>query len=74
MQRSGLIKLIESRDAKLASRLKQSIDQTQTSARALPEQLNNALADPAGRSKIKAVISGSERSAVLLKQAAEKLS
>jgi predicted lipoprotein len=74
LQRSGLIRLIDSRDATLASELKQSLDEAQASARALPEQLNNALTDPAGRQQIEAVMAGSDRTVELLKQAAARLS
>jgi predicted lipoprotein len=74
LQRSGLIQLIASRDAQLARSLQGAMDEAQTSARALPEQLNTAINDPAGRSKIEAVMANSERTVALLKQAAARLS
>ena len=74
LQRSSLIQLLASRDAKLASSLQQALDEAQASARALPEQLNTAINDPAGRSKIEAVMASSERTVALLKQASAQLS
>jgi predicted lipoprotein len=74
LQRSGLIQLIASRDAQLARSLQGAMDEAQTSARALPEQLNTAINDPAGRSLIEAVMANSERTVALLKQAAARLS
>lgn len=73
LQRSGLLELIERRDAQLASSLKQTLAEAQSSARDLPAQLNKALDDPAGRHKIQAVIQVSDRSAALLKKAAALL-
>lgn len=74
LQRSGLIRLIQSRDVQLASSLQEALDETQAKAGALPEQLNTALTDPAGRQQIEAVMAGSDRMVELLKQAAAKLS
>ena len=74
LQRSGLIQLIASRDAQLARSLQGAMDEAQTSARALPKQLNTAINNPAGRSKIEVVMASSERTVALLKQAAARLS
>jgi len=74
LQRSSLIQLLTSRDAQLASSLQQALDEAQASARALPERLNTAINDPAGRSKIEAAMASSERTVALLKQASAQLS
>jgi predicted lipoprotein len=74
LKRSGLLRLIASRDEQLASSLQQVLDKTQSHAQALPEHLNNALTNPTGRERIQAVISASDRSAALLKQAAQVVS
>ncbi|WP_411871730.1 imelysin family protein [Vulcanococcus limneticus] len=74
LKRSGLIAWIKGRDAKLAKSLETALDQVQTSAQALPSGLNDKLDDAAGRERIQAVISGSDRTVALLKQAAALLS
>jgi putative iron-regulated protein len=74
LQRSGLLGWIRSRDAQLAGSLEQALKEAQTSAQALPSGLNDTLDDSAARERIQAVISGSDRSAALLKQAAALLS
>jgi predicted lipoprotein len=74
LQRSGLIQLLQNRDAQLASSLQKALDEAQAGARSLPEQLNTAITDPAGRQQIEAVMAGSDRTVELLKQVAAKLS
>jgi predicted lipoprotein len=74
LQRSGLIQLLQSRDAQLASSLQKALEEAQAGARSLPAQLNTAITDSAGRQQIEAVMAGTDRTATLLKQAAEKLS
>jgi predicted lipoprotein len=74
LQRSGLIQLLQSRDAQLASSLRKALEEAQAGARSLPAQLNTAITDSAGRQQIEAVMADTDRTATLLKQAAEKLS
>lgn len=74
LMQSGLIDLIQSRDAKLARALNQELDQAQASAKALPSHLNHKLSDKPAREQMQAVITQSERSAELLKQVAALLS
>jgi len=74
LKRSGLLVWIKGRDAKLANSLESALDQVQTSAQALPSGLNDKLDDTAGRERIQAVISASDRTVALLKQAAALLS
>jgi predicted lipoprotein len=74
LSRSGLLAWIRGRDGQLASALEQALDQAQASAKSLPNGLNTSLSDPAGRERIQAVISSSERAMALLKQAAASLS
>lgn len=74
LSRSGLLAWLRTRNGQLASSLEQALDQAQASAKALPPGLNTSLSDPAGRERIQAVISSSERVVALLKQVAASLS
>ena len=74
LQRSGLLAWIRSRDRQLASALDQALNEASASAQALPSGLNATLDDAAGRQRIQAVISSSDRSVALLKRAAALVS
>ncbi|MFM7315114.1 MAG: imelysin family protein [Synechococcus sp.] len=74
LQRSGLLDLIRSRDARLASALDRSLTEAQAHARALPVHLENHLQQQAVQERVQTVIADSERSAALLQQASALLS
>jgi len=71
---SKLLELIQASDADLGRSIEQAVAESVNAATALPPQLNGALVDSKGRSAMEQVISQSQRSASLLKQALEKLS
>lgn len=73
LQRSGLLQLLRSRDAELATELASSLRQAIEATRAMPPRLNGALEQPQERSRIEAAISASQRTADLVKRASQVL-
>jgi len=72
-RRSGLKKLVASRDAALVDRIEAELAATLQQAKQLPPQLNDRLKDAPTRAAIEAVIASTRRTADLLEQASGRL-